>query len=157
MSTELRDTAAAIEEVAAEAAKAARKAASGPVRLARRRVRVIERRGTRAARRINRRFNAQVHAIAPEGVKVWGLEVNAKLPERAAIKGLHLVKAQARRQDRMGEVAKRTLHMLNLSFKNIVRLATHLEQASELTPHHKATVKPAARPKASRRTVRRAA
>ena len=157
MSTELRETAAAIEEVASEAAKTARKVASGPVRSARRHVKGFERRSTRVARRINRRFNAQVQALAPEKVTVWGLELNTKLPEKAALKGLHLVKVQARRQDNMGEVAKRTLHMLNQSFKTIARVATHLEQASELTPRHVA-VKPAARPRvARRRTVRRAA
>ncbi|HYM67425.1 MAG TPA: hypothetical protein VEW68_09055 [Patescibacteria group bacterium] len=157
MSTELRETAAAIEEVAAEAAKTARKVASGPVRSARRQVRVIERRGTRVARRINRRFNAQVRAIAPEGVTVWGLELNGRLPERAAVKGLHQIRVQAHREDRMGEVAKRALHMLNRGFKTIVRVATHLEEASELTPHHAAAVKPSRPRVARRRAVRRAA
>ena len=152
MSTELRVTGAAIEEVAAEAAKTARKVTAGPVRSARKHVKGIERRGTRVARRINRRFSEQVHALAPEKVTVWGLKLNGKLPERAAVKGLHLVKVQARRQDGMGVVAKRTLHMLNTSFRTIARVATRFEQASELTPRRTATVK-AARPRAARRSA----
>jgi hypothetical protein len=142
MSTELKETAEVIEELATSARK---------------QVRGFERKSTRAARRINRRFNAQVRSLAPEKVNVWGLELNSKLPEKAAVKGLHLVRLQARREDRMGVVAKRALHMLNTSFKTIVRVATRFEQASELTPHHAAAVKPAARPRARRHTVRRAA
>jgi len=95
MSTELKETAEVIEEIATSARK---------------QVRGFERRSTRAARRINRRINAQ-----------------------------------------------RTLHMLNTSFKTIVRVATRFEQASELAPRHAATVKPAARPRARRHVVRQAA
>ena len=142
MSTELKETAEVIEEIATSARK---------------QVRGFERRSTRAARRINRRINAQVRSLAPEKLNVWGLELNSKLPEKAAVKGLHLVRLQARREDRMGVVAKRTLHMLNTSFKTIVRVATRFEQASELAPRHAATVKPAARPRARRHTVRQAA
>jgi len=156
MATELRETAAAIEEVAAGTAKAARKAAARPIRTARKHVRVIERRGVRAARRINRQFSTQVRAMRPE-VQIWGLDVNGMLPEKAAVKGLHLVKVQARRHGRRGEIAKRALHMLNVSFKTIARVATRFEQASELTPHPVAAVRPARSRASRRRTIRRAA
>ena len=157
MSTELRETAAALEEVAAATAKAARHAADRPVRTARRHVKGIQRRGVRAARKINRRIDAQVRAIKPEQVQVWGLDVDARLPEKAAMKGLHTIRAQARRQDRVGVAAKRTLRILNRSFKSIARIATRFEEASELTAHQTVTAKTTSKTPARRRPVRRAA
>jgi len=154
MSTEFSDAASAVEEVAASAAKAARKVAADPVGTARKQVRVIERRGAKVARRINHRVNARIRALTPEKVDVWGLELNTRFPERAAVKGLHLVKAQARREDGMGRVAKGALRLLHSSFKSIARVATRFEQASELTAHA-AAPRAAARTRAPRRTVRR--
>ena len=71
----------------------------------------------------------------PGKITVFGIEVNGKLPEKIAVKGLHMVKLQARRGDVVGDVAKRTLRIFNGSFKTIARTATRLEQASELTTH----------------------
>ena len=84
------------------------------------------------------------------------MPINEKLPQKVAIKGLNLVKLQARRQDMVGDVTKRTLRIFNSSFKTIARTATRLEQATALTPNRA----PAARPavvKARRRTARRRA
>ena len=89
-----------------------------------------------------------------EKVTVWGVEVNGKLPEKVAIKGLHLVKLQARRQDVVGDVAKRTLRIFNGSFKTIARTATRLEQATSLAPRHETVAKPSV-VKPRRRTARR--
>ena len=71
-------------------------------------------------------------------MKLYGIDVNGKLPEKLAIRGLRLVKVQARRQDSLGEAARRTLRMLGGSFKTIAQTATRLERASELTPRRAA-------------------
>ena len=152
MSTDFAETATAVEEVAVGAAKTAAEVASDPVRAARKQVRSFERKGTPTVRRINRRLNA----LLPDRVAVFGVEVNQKLPEKLAIKGLHLVKVQARRQDMVGDVAKRTLRIFNGSFKTIARTATRLEQATELSPRVEAVRKPAVA-RVRRRSARRRA
>jgi len=149
MNAEFAGTATAVEEVAVGAAKSAAEVVSDPVGSARKQVRSFERKGTPAVRRINRRLNAMI----PDRVTVFGLEVNGKLPEKIAVKGLQLVKVQARRHDMVGGVAKRTLQIFNGSFKTIARTATRLEQASELTAHRVTQSRPAAR-RARRRPSR---
>jgi hypothetical protein len=151
-------TATAVEEVAIGAAKAAAEVASDPMGTARKQVRSFERKGAPAVRRINRRINA----ILPDRLTVFGIEVNERLPEKLAVKGLHLVKLQARREDLLGGVAKQTLRVFNGSFKTIARTASRLEQASELAPRRDRRVlaetngRPAvSRPR--RRTARRRA
>src|SRR5205823_10693732 len=146
MNAEFAGTATAVEEVAVGAAKSAAEVVSDPVGSARKQVRSFERKGTPAVRRINRRLNA----LIPDRVAVFGLEVNDRLPEKLAIRGIQLVKVQARRHDVVGDVAKRTLKIFNGSFKTIARTATRLEQASDLTPQRQAERRPARR-RASRR------
>jgi|SRR5689334_17690452 hypothetical protein len=151
MSAEFSDTATSVEEVAVGAAQAAAEVATDPIGAARKQVRSFERKGTPAVRRINRRLNA----LLPQKVSIMGVEVNDRLPEKLAIKGLHMVRSQARREDMFGGVAKRTLRMFNGSFKTIARTATRLEQASELNPRtQQAERRPVRR---TRRTARRRA
>jgi hypothetical protein len=88
-------------------------------------------------------------------VTVWGIEVNDKLPAKVAIKGLQLVKVQARRPDMVGDVAKQTLRMFHGSFKTIARTATRFEQATSLTPSRTAAAKPAVKRQPRRRTAGR--
>ncbi len=154
MNAEFSDTATTVEEVAVGAAQAAAEVATDPLRAARKQVRSFGRKGTPAVRRINRRLNA----LIPQKVSIMGVEVNDRLPEKLAIKGLHMVRSQARRQDMFGGVAKRTLRIFNGSFKTIARTATRLEQASELTPAASATRATSARKRSrSTRTARRRA
>lgn len=159
MSTEIKfgETATTVEEVAIGAAKAAAEVASDPIGSARKSVRGFERKGAPTARKVNRRFNARLNAMLPENVTLWGLPVDGKLPEKVAVKGLRMVKLQARRQDVVGDVAKRTLRIFNGSFKTIARTATRLEQASELSPRRETAAKPAVRVRHPRRTGRRRA
>ncbi len=159
MSTEIKfgETATMVEEVAIGAAKTAAEVYSDPMGTARKSVKGFERKGAPAARRVNRRFNARLNAILPEKVMLWGIKVDEKLPEKVAIKGLHLVKLQARRQDAVGDVAKRALGIFHGSFKTIARTATRLEQASELTPHREAAAKPTVTVRRPRRVARRRA
>jgi hypothetical protein len=150
MNAEFAGTATAVEEVAVGVARSAAEVASDPIRSARKQVRAFERKGTPVVRRINRRLNA----LMPDKIKVFGIEVNGKLPEKVAIKGLQLVKVQARRPDVVGDIAKRTLRIFNGSFKTIARTATRLEQASELTAHRQTVARPRS---ARRRPARRKA
>jgi hypothetical protein len=151
--TRIEEAASTVQEVAFGAAKAAAEVASDPIGSARKSVKGLERKGSPAARQVNRRFNARLNAILPEKVTLFGLEINGKLPEKVAIKGLHLVKLQAKRQDMVGGVAKRTLRIVHGSFKTIARTASRLEQATALAPRREATAtKPATK---TRRTVRR--
>ena len=151
MSTDISDTATTVEQVAVGAAQSAAEVASNPIGAARKQVRSFERKGTPTVRRINRRINA----LMPDRVKVFGVEVNEKLPEKLAVKGLQLVKVQARREDVVGDVAKRTLRIFNGSFKTIARTATRLEQATQLTTQR--VSKPTPRSARRRSTRRKAA
>src|SRR5256712_3375355 len=154
------DTATTVEEVAFGAAKTVAQVASDPIGSARKQVKGLERKGTPAARRVNRRSNARLNAatapakdaaktinatlsmaakqaekvageLMPERIAVFGVEVNGKLPEKVAIKGFELVKLQARRRDAVGNVAKRALRIFNSSFKTIARTAARFEHATE--------------------------
>ena len=153
MSTEFGDTATTVEEVAVGAARAAAEVASDPIGTARKQVRSFERRGTPTVRRINQRINRRLNAWIPERVSLFGIEVDQKLPGKLAVKGLHLVKVQARRQDVVGDVAKRTLWIFNGSFRTIARTATRLEQATELTPQPRQAAGTARRRPARRRAA----
>ena len=162
---QIAERASTVEEVAFGAAKAAAEVASDPIGSARKQVKGLERKGTPTARKVNRRFTARLNAAtapAKEAVKDLNARLNdaAKaaekvagdlLPERIAIRGLHLVKVQARRQDAVGDAAKRTLKVFNSSFKTMARFANRLERASELP------ARPAAAAKRSRRSTRRTA
>jgi len=136
MSTDISPT---VEEVAFGAVRTAAEVATDPIGSARKQVKGLERKGTPTARRVNRRLAEQINAAtAPAKDAVKGIAERASnaagelLPERIALKGLQLVKVQARRQDPMGDVAKRALRVVNGSFKTIARVATKLEHASEL-------------------------
>jgi hypothetical protein len=163
MSTDITST---VEEVAFGAARAAREVASDPMGTARKQVRGLERKGTPAARKLNRRLTNQFNAAtAPAKDAVKGiakkLDQASKsastvagdlLPERIVLKGLQLVKVQAKRQDPMGEVASQALKMFNGSFKTIARVANRLERASELPARHAAAPRKA---RTARRSTRR--
>ncbi|HEY3196086.1 MAG TPA: hypothetical protein VGK42_12705 [Candidatus Dormibacteraeota bacterium] len=162
---QIAERASTVEEVAFGAAKTAAEVASDPIGSARKQVKGLERKGTPTARRVNRRFTARLNAAtapAKEAVKDLNARLNdaAKaaekvagdlLPERIAMRGLHLVKAQARRQDAFGDAAKRTLKVFNSSFKTVAMVANRLERASELP------ARPAAAARRSRRSTRRTA
>ena len=153
MSTDFAEAATAVEEFTVGAAKTAVEVASDPMRAARKQVKNLERKGTPAVRRINRQLNA----LLPDRLEILGVEVNSRLPEKMAIKGLHGIREQARRRDVIGNVAKRTLRIFNGSFKTIARTATKLEQASELSAGRPAESRPVARRSRTRSARRRAA
>src|SRR5713226_4028005 len=146
-----------VEQVAFGAARTAAEVAADPIASARKQVKGLKRKGAPTARKVNRQLSEQINAAtepAKDAVKELAKtaeKVAADLvPERIAIRGLHMVKLQAKRQDQVGDIAKGALKMFNGSFKTIVRVATRLEKASEL---------PVAAPRAAntrRRSARRA-
>ncbi len=163
MSTDVTST---VEEVAFGAARAAREVASDPIGTARKQVRGLERKGRPAARKLNRRLTNQFNAAtAPAKDAVKGiakkLDQASKsastvagdlLPERIVLKGLQLVKVQAKRQDPMGDVAAQALKIFNGSFKTLARVANRLERASELQARRAAAPRKA---RTTRRSTRR--
>ena len=160
MSTDIKEITDTVEEVAFGAAGAAAEMASDPIGSVRRQVKGLERKGTPAARKVNRRVNARVNAAvepardAFQAVGKTAVNVAGELvPEKVVIRGLRQIKAQAKRPDAIGRAAKRTLRVLNHSFKTVARIATRFENASEVTP----APKPATTRRPARRTRRRAA
>ena len=176
------ETATTVAEVAFGAAQTVREVASDPMGTARKQVKGLERKGTPAARKVNRRFNARLNAatapakdvakninarvsaaaqmasdLMPERITLLGVEVNGKLPEKVVVKGLELVKVQARRRDVVGGVAKGALRFFNGSFKTIAKTANRLEHASELkhAPTAKKSVATTATTKTRTRRARR--
>lgn len=179
------EAATTVAEIAIGAAKTAAEVASDPIGSARKRVKGLERKGTPTARRVNRRFNARLTAatapakdaaesvnfnltkaakhvekvasgLLPERLTVWGVDLDRKLPENIAVKGLHVVKARAQRRDAVGVAAKRALRVFHGSFKTIARVAGRLELATELTVPRATTAKTSKR-RPRRQAVRRQA
>jgi hypothetical protein len=167
MSTDIKEVTDTVQQVAFGAAETAAEIASDPIGSVRKQVKSLERKGTPAARKVNRRIN---YAAAParDAFKTIGKTAGAVresagsiagelAPDRVVLRGLRLVKVQAKRPDMVGDVAKRTLKFFNRSFKTVARVATRFENASELTPAAKPATRPAARRRPARRTRRRAA
>jgi hypothetical protein len=160
MSTDVREITDTVQEVAFGAAETAADIASDPIGAVRKQVKGLERKGTPTARKVNRRINSQIDAAtapAKDAFKTISKTaervVGELMPEKVAIKGLRLVKVQAKRPDMVGDVAKTTLRFFNRSFKTVARVANRLETASELAPRTSAAAtKPAAKAK---RPVRR--
>ncbi len=159
MSTDVSEMTDTVEEVAFGAAEAAAEVAADPVGAVRRQVKSLEKKGTPAARRVNRRINRQLeYATAPakdafKTVTKTAARMRSELdPEKVAIRGLRLVRHQAKRDDMVGDVAKQTLRFFNRSFKVVARVAVKLDNASDLNPR---TTERITTQKPARRTTRR--
>jgi hypothetical protein len=180
------ETATTVAEVAFGAAQAVREVASDPMGTARKQVKGLERKGTPTARKVNRRFNARLNAatapakdvakninaritraakqaekvandLMPEHIRVFGVELNGRLPEKVVIKGLELVKIQSRRRDVVGGVAKGALQFFNGSFKTIAKTASRLEYATDtrVTARHAPSAKKSVATKTATKTTAR--
>jgi hypothetical protein len=167
MSTDVKEMTDTVEQVAFGAAEAAAELASDPIGAVRRQVKGFEKKGTPTARKINRRINKQIdYATAPAKDAFKTISKTAERmageldPQKVVIRGLRLVKVQAKREDMVGDVAKQTLRFFNRSFKTVARVATKLENASDLSPRSTAqhvtttTRRPARRTARARRTTR---
>lgn len=151
-----------VEEVAFGAARTAAEVAADPIASARKQVKGLKRKGAPTARKVNRQLTEQINAAtepAKDAVKEFAKtaqKVAADLmPERIALRGLHLVKVQAKRQDQVGDVAKRALKIFNGSFKTIAQVANRLEKASELQLRTAAPRKATSTRRSARRTSAR--
>jgi hypothetical protein len=167
MSTDVSEMTDRVEEVAFGAAGAVAEVASDPVGAVRRQVRSFEKKGTPTARKVNRSINRQFdYAAAPakeafKTVSKTAARVRSEMdPEKVAIRGLRLVRRQAKREDVVGDVAKQTLRFFNRSFKTVARVAVRLDNASDVNPRTTeriTTQRPARRtPRRTRRTRRAA-
>jgi hypothetical protein len=171
MSTDVSEMTDTVEQVAFGAAEAAAEVASDPVGAVKRQVRSFEKKGTPAARRVNRRVGRQIdYATAPardafktvtKTATTTAARVRKELdPEKVAVRGLRMVKHQAKREDMVGDVAKQTLRFFNRSFKTVARVAVRLDNASDLNPRTTERItaqRPARRATRRTRRTRRAA
>lgn len=165
MSTDVKDFSDTVEQVAFGAAETAAEVASDPIGSVRKSVKGLEKKGTPAARRINRKVNARFNAVAEPAqdafksirktaTKAVARVADELVPEKVVLRGLRQMKHQAKRADIVGDAAKSTLKFFNRSFKTVARVATKFENASDVTPASKPAT--AAR-RSTRRTRRRAA
>lgn len=95
------------------------RAISHPVREARK----IERRGAAA----NKQFGRDVADLVEE----TGEAIEAIMPEKVALFGIHAIKDRARRKDLIGDVAYRTLELVNGGLEAVVVTLNRLERATK--------------------------
>ena len=124
------------------------RAVSHPVREARK----IERRGSAA----NKRFSRDVADFVEDTTEA----IDAVMPEKVALLGIHAIKDRARRKDLIGDVAYRTLELVNGGLEAVLGTLNRLERAT--TPptrpgtSHTRPARPVKKAAGSaRRTVRR--
>ncbi|MDQ6636181.1 MAG: hypothetical protein M3Y62_00130 [Candidatus Dormibacteraeota bacterium] len=103
------------------------KAASHPRRSARKRVTSLERSGAPTARRARRQAAQLVTGAASATTAL----VDGTIPSQIVLRGLGLVRSQARRHDLVGEAAYRTLQLVHDGFANAVKSFARFEAASE--------------------------
>jgi hypothetical protein len=103
----------------------------------------IERRGAEA----NKQMRRDVAGLVEDA----GEKVEAMMPEKVALAGIHAIKARARRKDLVGEFAYRTLQVANRGLEAMLSTVTRLERATKPPARTPSTH---ARPVA--RTVRKA-
>lgn len=140
----VENTASTATDIAAGAAATVVEAISNPGRTAGR----FSRKGAPARREVHREVAGAVSDVRETTLEVAG----ALLPERIAIRGLRLVKAQARRKDLVGELAYRGLDLVNGSLKEVASAITRLERASQPPARAKRSLASATRTSAKRAT-----
>jgi hypothetical protein len=118
-----------------------------PVREARK----IERRGAAASKR----FSKDAAAFMDDTVEV----IDAIMPEKVALLGIHAIKDRARRKDLIGDVAYRTLELVNGGLEAVLGTLNRLERATQPPTRPGTTHTRPARPvrkaaRGARRTVR---
>jgi hypothetical protein len=123
------------------------RAVNHPVREARK----IERRGAR----VNQRFGKDVAGIMEDTVEMVG----AIMPEKVALLGIHAIKDRARRKDLIGDVAYRTLELVNGGLDAVLGTLNRLEKATTPPTRPGTTHTRPARPvrkavRSAKRTVR---
>src|SRR5438105_3745345 len=141
MATKSEELSTEAADVATGAAVQAAEAVSDPAGSATKQVRRLERSGAP----VNRRFEREVRRAAERAVDTTGKLLNGAVTERLVLRGLHLVKDQARRGDLVGLAAYRSLEILHGGFRSAARSLTRFQDASQ----------PPARPTERRRSQTR--
>ncbi len=126
------------------------RAINHPVREARK----FERRGAAA----NKQLGKDVAGFMEDTVEV----IDAIMPEKVALYGIHAIKDRARRKDLLGDFAYRTLELVNGGLEAVLGTLNRLERATEPPTRPGTTHIRPARPvrkavRSARRTVRSAA
>jgi gas vesicle protein len=134
LSTQAVDTATGAAVEVAEAV-------TDPAGSATRQVRRLERAGAP----VNRRLEGQVRRVAERAADTTAKLLDGSLTERFVVRGLRLVKEQARREDLVGLAAYRSLELLHGGFGNAARSLSRFQDASH----------PPARPTEGRRVQTR--
>ena len=129
MAVQIKDTAADTVEgsvmstdlvtgAAVTVAENVTRAVNHPVREARK----IERRGAAVNKRIGSRLEDLIEDTSER--------VEAMMPERVALLGIHAIKDRARRKDLVGDVAYRTLEIVNGGLEAVLGTLNRLERAT---------------------------
>jgi len=83
----------------------------------------LERRGAHA----NRQLSCDVAGFVDDASE----RVEAMMPEKVALAGIHAIKARARRKDLVGEVAFQWLKLVNGGLESMLGTVTRLEKATQ--------------------------
>jgi hypothetical protein len=102
-------------------------AVSDPAGTGARRVRRLGRRGAP----INREVERRVRKTAGQAAEATGKLLDGTVAERLVIRGLHVVKARARRRDLVGEAAFRSLELLHGGFGTAAKRLSRFQEASQ--------------------------
>jgi hypothetical protein len=114
-------------DVAAGAVVEAADAAVHPISTLKKQARRLEKKG----RPITRAAERDVEKAAEQAFEMTYDVVSGALPERVALAGIRVLKNQARRKDVVGDVAFRTLKLMNMGFERALRTLNKFEDASE--------------------------
>lgn len=117
----------ALADAATGAVVGLAQAAAEPVRTAQREVRKLERRGAP----VNRQLERKAQRSLEQAVETAGEVVDGTIPERVLLSGIRLVRQTARRRDLVGDVAYRTLKVLNGGLEATLKTLNRFESASE--------------------------
>jgi len=142
----VNDDANRVADLAAGAVAEAADMAVHPLASFKKQARRLEKKGqplTRAAER-------DVEKATEQALEMTYDVVSGALPERVALAGIRVIKSQARRNDVVGEVAYRTLKLMNLGFERALRTLNRFEGASE-PPAREPKRRPASRSASTRR------
>jgi len=123
----VNDDANRVADMAAGAVAEAAGAAVHPIATFKKQARRLEKKGEPITRAIER----DVEKTAEQAFEVTQDVVSGALPERVALAGIRVIKSQARRNDVLGEVAYRTLKLMNAGFERALRTLNRFEDASE--------------------------
>lgn len=127
MATKSEELPAQTADAATGAAVEAAEVITDPAGSAIKEVRRLERSGAP----VNRRLQRRVRRAAERAVDTTGKLLNGTVTEDLVVRGLRLVKDQARRGDLVGLAAYRSLELLHGGFGNAARSLSRFEDASE--------------------------